>query len=457
MTRSVRKRKPVLGVLGGAFDPPHIGHVLTVTYVRSRGLVDRVVVAPCWEHPLGKQPSPFADRLAWTRAAMAVHGSDVEVSDMERGLAEERGGPSYTIALLEALAREHPDHEVRLVIGSDIEATGEVARWYRWPDIRANFAPLVVPRAGYAPTDVAALPDVSSTRIREWLRSPDVPGARKRLCEALPAAVLRLVLEPEKGEVWLVGRGNVAAHAEPWLAAGGFEVRLLGARALAEGRTKLPSTTPRGIWLVCRDADLATVACALSDRAKLRRDIPVLHAAGALRARRPDALGSLADRGHSVGTLHPVCSLRRDHLAGSLLGRAAFGIEGDAGAREFARELVGEQPWLDLEDLDDGGRLAYHAACALAANHLAVLMDAAAGSMVGQELPRATVEEALSVLLQSALDNLLALGVPRGVTGPVVRGDQALVDAHADALEPEASALYRLLSASLSRIVASGQ
>ncbi|MCH9681411.1 MAG: hypothetical protein K0V04_08260, partial [Deltaproteobacteria bacterium] len=87
---------PVLGVFGGAFDPPHLGHAMVPSYLLLRGWVDRVLVVPCADHPLGKDLSPFDRRITLTRAAMAAL-PHTEVSDIEARLMEAHGGPSYTL------------------------------------------------------------------------------------------------------------------------------------------------------------------------------------------------------------------------------------------------------------------------------------------------------------------------------------------------------------------------
>jgi predicted short-subunit dehydrogenase-like oxidoreductase (DUF2520 family) len=179
--------------------------------------------------------------------------------------------------------------------------------------------------------------------------------------------------------------------------------------------------------------------------------VPVLHGAGARQAE--DVLAPLRRQGHPVGTLHPICSLRSERPWPSPLGRAAFGVEGDPAARALALSWVGDQPWLDLQGLSGSGRTAYHAACALAANHLAVPYAAARDVLTAQGHPEAAVERALGELMRSALDNLAALGLPAGITGPVVRGDGATVAAHLDALPPDAGALYGVLSERLAALV----
>lgn len=446
----------MLGVFGGAFDPPHLGHAMVPAYLRLRGLVDRVLVVPCADHPLGKDLSPLSRRMALVRAAMAIHGDAVEVSDVEARLHAAHGGPSYTLRMLEAVAGEHPGYTVRLVVGTDI--LGEVQRWHRWDEIERRFSPIVVPRTGHAPPDACALPAVSSTQVRAWLATPSDAGAsaeerwaaREGLAAAVPAAVLRLLRTPEGPPVWVVGSGHVATHAVPWLEDQGHGVVQLRARALATGTEPWPATVPAGVWVLARDQELPTVARALALRG-LPLGVPVLHGAGALRAE--DVLEPLRRRGHPVGTLHPICSLRSERPWPSPLPGAAFGVEGDPPARALALAWIGAQPWLDLQGLSAEQRRVYHAACALAANHLAVPYAASLDVLAGQGHPDATVKMALAGLMRSALDNLVALGLPAGITGPVARGDAAAVQAHLRALPADAAALYRVLSERLAALL----
>lgn len=442
-----------MGVFGGSFDPPHLGHVLVPTYLLARGLVDEVMVVPVFRHALGKASTPFETRLGWTVAAMAVHGAAVTVSDVERALARDLPGdrPSYSIEVLEGIARTRPDAELRLVVGSDI--LGETAQWHRWDDIQDHYDPIVVPRAGHADPAVCALPDISSTRLRAWLADPTAPGAREGLAANLPAAVAaRLGPGAGLGRIWVVGQGNAGGHASTWLASRGALVDRVGARAFLGGAS-LPADAPDGIWILARDPDLETVAQALVGC--LPEGVPVLHGAGARRS--DQALAPLRDAGHPVGTLHPICSLRSATPAGTMhLGRAAFGIEGDDPAATLARTLVGDQPVVDLAGLSAESRRRYHAACALAANHMAVLQMAAAGVLEEEGAPPPLAREAIGALMDSALDNLRDLGVPDGVSGPAARGDWAAVQAHIDALPSDTGALYRTLSDALRQLLAAG-
>jgi nicotinic acid mononucleotide adenylyltransferase/predicted short-subunit dehydrogenase-like oxidoreductase (DUF2520 family) len=449
--KSFRAGGKTIGVLGGAFDPPHVGHALLPGYLLARGLVDRVIVAPVADHPLGKSMRPMAERLAMTRAAMALYDDRVVVDDIEAELAARHGGASVSLRLLEAIAAREPGSVVRLVVGADIVASGETSRWHRWDEIERRFAPIVVPRVGFSPPGECALPWVSSTEIRAWLASGD-PEDAERLAAALPAEVLAWLRPPSGPPVWIVGQGNVATHAVPWLRGRGFGAIATSGRDVAAGSAGWPAGEPEpaAIWVLVRDPAIEPVAEALA-RADLPRHVPVLHGAGARVA--AEVLAPAASAGHPVGTLHPICALRRERPFPSPLPRAAFGLEGDPAARDAALRLLGDRPWLDLQGLSAEARRAYHGACALVANHLAVPWDAGAAVLRDQGHAPELVDTALRELLRSALDNLLALGIPAGITGPIARGDTAAAAAHVAALPPEAASLYAELSRRLAALM----
>jgi nicotinate (nicotinamide) nucleotide adenylyltransferase len=460
----VRDAGPVLAVLGGSFNPPHLGHALLPGYLLARGDADRVLVAPCWDHPLGKSLAPFERRMSWMRLALAQYDERVQVSPIEAELARDRGGrPSYTLELLEACAARYPDARIRLVVGSDIVRSGETERWHRWDQIAARFNPIVVPRAGWSDPGAASLPEVSSTVVRAQIDALRAGGAaaeqaRAALATLVPQAVAAAIerwIEGDELMVWVVGRSHVAAHVVPWLRDRGFEVAQLSARALlADPASPLPSHIPVGVWLLCRDNALDGVARALVGR--LPPGTPVLHASGGRRA--ADVLAALAAAGHPVGTLHPICSLRSERQR-SRLSTASFGVAGAGEARRFAGVLAGDALLLDINHLDARGRLAYHAACSLVANHLAVLLDRGVTVLRNRGLDASDAERALGELMLGALENLVALGVPDGVTGPLARGDRTTVEAHIAALDDAgARTLYAELSERLATLLdASGK
>ena len=113
-----------VAVYGGSFDPPHLGHVLSVAWTLSAGNVDEVWVIPTWQHAFGKEHgADFDERFAMCERAFAPFRG-VTVSDVERHL----GGVSRTLHTLEALAADHPETELRLLIGADVLPTTD--RWH---------------------------------------------------------------------------------------------------------------------------------------------------------------------------------------------------------------------------------------------------------------------------------------------------------------------------------------
>ena len=125
----------VIAVYGGSFDPPHVGHVLAVEYILSVGVAERVLVIPVFEHAFHKDLTSFDLRLAMCERAFS-HDHRVTVSSIESRLPR----PSFTLNTLEALAEEHPDDSLRLVIGADVLV--ETQKWHRFRSDRATGAAL---------------------------------------------------------------------------------------------------------------------------------------------------------------------------------------------------------------------------------------------------------------------------------------------------------------------------
>jgi predicted short-subunit dehydrogenase-like oxidoreductase (DUF2520 family) len=97
-------------------------------------------------------------------------------------------------------------------------------------------------------------------------------------------------------------------------------------------------------------------------------------------------------------------------------------------------------------EVPETGRAAYHAGAVLSAGLMVSLLDAAVSSFEEAGLDRADALEALLPLTRSALRGVESRGLEKGLTGPVVRGDVSVVQAHLEALPPELGSLYRLLS-----------
>ncbi len=137
-----------LGILGGTFDPVHLGHLIIGEAALEHAGLDTLLMLPSSSppHKMGPCREPeasFAHRLAMTEAAVAGDGR-FEVSDLEG----KRAGPSYTVDVLEQVRREKgAGVSLFFLIGADW-----IHRLSTWKEIDAVFEKctfLLAPRPGY--------------------------------------------------------------------------------------------------------------------------------------------------------------------------------------------------------------------------------------------------------------------------------------------------------------------
>ncbi len=194
---SQRHRPERLGVLGGTFDPPHCGHVVAASACREALALDRVLFVVAndpWQKSPRRQVSAAEDRLAMVEAAVArLEGAEVSRIELERG------GPSYTVDTVEALAasarsRGEPEPEQFLIVGADVADT--LPTWHRAAVLAGLVTLVVVGRPGGAgpsappgwrlelvPGDLA----VSSSQVRERV------AAGLDIADLVPEAVERYI------------------------------------------------------------------------------------------------------------------------------------------------------------------------------------------------------------------------------------------------------------------------
>jgi nicotinate-nucleotide adenylyltransferase len=179
-----------VALFGGSFNPPHIGHLMAATYMRSVRAVDEVWLVPAWKHPFDKALPAFDLRVAWCEAMASDSSAWLKVSRAEASV----GKDGRTIDLLEYLLPLHPTVTFQLVIGSDI--LGELGQWKAWDRIESLVEVVVLYRAGF-PADRAVGPPlalVSSSMIRARLE------ANQPADDVVPHTVLAL-LNAQKVEV----------------------------------------------------------------------------------------------------------------------------------------------------------------------------------------------------------------------------------------------------------------
>jgi nicotinate-nucleotide adenylyltransferase len=154
-----------IGVLGGTFDPIHIGHLILAEEVRDRAALDRVLLVPAARAP-HKARLPEAPASARLRMAeVAVEGHErFEVSPLEI----ERGGISYTLDTVSALLELHPDAELAFLLGAD--GLPDLPSWHRVDHLLERVRFLIATRPGYALSAFDELVPALGERIVNQLR-----------------------------------------------------------------------------------------------------------------------------------------------------------------------------------------------------------------------------------------------------------------------------------------------
>jgi nicotinate-nucleotide adenylyltransferase len=187
-------------VLGGTFDPVHLGHLAAAEQARDLAGADEAWLIPANTPPhRGATVASPGDRLDLLRAAAA--GRDrLRVLDLEL----RRPGPSYTADTLAELAAEHPGTEIWFALGTD--AARDIPTWHRRDEVLESARFLLLNRGGVGEVDAAEAVRLGFVPERTRIVRIDSPPisateVRRRAAAGLgtedlvPAAVARLIEE----------------------------------------------------------------------------------------------------------------------------------------------------------------------------------------------------------------------------------------------------------------------
>lgn len=217
-----------LGLFGGTFDPPHLGHLILARDAREALGLDSVVWIPALQSPFkaGADASPASARLALVEAAVrGAEGFEVWSGELDRP------APSYTVDTVRHFRSTFPEAELYLLLGTD--QWSQFTRWHRADDI-ADCAHIVVLHRGgtmggegqretpagagqgggdpFPCTHLSARRiDVSSTEIRDRVRAGR--SIRYLVTDEVEAVVDRLQLYRRRGEV--PDPGSIPAAPSP--------------------------------------------------------------------------------------------------------------------------------------------------------------------------------------------------------------------------------------------------
>ncbi len=162
-----------IGILGGTFNPIHIGHLILADEVREKLSLDKVIFVPTCipPHKQNSQVAPAQERLRMVKAA--IRGNKFfKVSDIEI----ERKGPSYTVDTLKALNKKFPGDELYFIAGSDL--LKYLDEWKDFQELLGLVKFVVATRPGYPLENIPEYVqkvsiravDVSAFEIRECIK-----------------------------------------------------------------------------------------------------------------------------------------------------------------------------------------------------------------------------------------------------------------------------------------------
>ncbi len=175
-----------IGVFGGTFDPPHLGHLILASESRRQLRLDRVlwVITPRSPHKIGNSIADIPHRLEMVRLAIADEPA-FELSTIEF----DRPAPQFTVDTLDILRRQYPGGNLILLVGSD--SLRGLAAWHRPADLVRACREIGVMRRPGESIQLATLEAVLPG-IKDKVRFVDAPllqiasrEIRRRIIEGL--------------------------------------------------------------------------------------------------------------------------------------------------------------------------------------------------------------------------------------------------------------------------------
>lgn len=225
-------------------------------------------------------------------------------------------------------------------------------------------------------------------------------------------------------------------------ASGAKAVEFIGAGRAAESYTRLGPAD--AVMIAASDEAIEGCCRSLCSAGVLRKGMTVFHLSGSLES---SILSPAQEQGARIGSIHPVKSFAEPDRAAETFAGTFCAIEGDPQACEVLREAVER---LDAETfpIDPAHKTLYHAGTVFVCNYLVALVEMGLRCFDEAGVPRETAVEIIHPMVAGTVENFFRLGPAAALTGPIARGEPAIVAKHAEALahwNETAAQLYRTL------------
>jgi predicted short-subunit dehydrogenase-like oxidoreductase (DUF2520 family) len=200
-----------------------------------------------------------------------------------------------------------------------------------------------------------------------------------------------------------------------------------------------------GVWMLTPPDDQIVACCAaLAQGGRLATGNIVFHCSGALPS---SDLAATRAGGAAVASVHPLKSFADPAAAVQTFSGTSCAAEGDAAALAVLRPAF-ERIGAGVRAIDAGAKMIYHAASVFASNYLTALLEAGARCHEQAGYSRAEALRMMEPLARETLDNVFRLGTTQALTGPIARGDEAMIARQLAALaawDPRIEAVYKHL------------
>lgn len=256
----------------------------------------------------------------------------------------------------------------------------------------------------------------------------------------------------------VIGAGRVARTlASLWRARGVFAIRdvldrtpeggLAAVAFIGDGRAvdSLDAMRASDVWMIATpDREIVSMAQKLAEATVLREGDVVFHCSGSIAS---TELATASAAGAHAASVHPLKTFADPHVAVRTFAGTYCAAEGDRPALAVlapAFEAIGGR----VCEIDPQFKTIYHAASVVVCNYFTALLETGLRCYAKAGLDRETAARMMEPLVRETLDNVLRLGTARALTGPIARGDDAVVKRHLgalDAWDARVAAIYREL------------